>query len=157
MAETAAADLGQLEPDLRVAGLSLGAVLAPVDFLGWMVLQAGLWGLVEAVVLAPAGLSLGHVGPEHLSSPADRNGLGYVPQAQAVWGDWGWCAGKKVGRQSGTGCTFLQDHPKSYVVSSLGLLESPPDYWGDLPYYWVVPRWCLRAAPTCRLCPQHGY
>lgn len=156
-AEAEAADLGQLEPDLQVAGLSLGTVLALVDLLGLKVLKVVLWGLAEAAVLAPAGLSLGYAGPEHLSSPVGRNGLGYGPQGQAVWDDWGRFADKEVGRQNGTGCTFLQGRPKSYLVSSLGLLESRPDYWGDLPYYWTVPRWCLRVAPTCLLCPQHGY
>lgn len=157
MAEAEAADSGQLELDLQVAGLSLGAVLEPVDLLSLKVLRGVLWGPVEAVAPAPAGLSLGHAGPEHLSSPVGRNGLGYAAQAQAVWADWGQLADQEVGRQNGTGCTFLQDCPKSYLVSSLGLLEFPPGYRGDLPYSRAVPRWCVRAAPAGHLCPRHRH
>lgn len=39
MAQAAAADPGQLKRDLQVAGLSFGAVLALVDFLGLRVLK----------------------------------------------------------------------------------------------------------------------
>lgn len=87
-AEVAAADPCQLELDLQVAGLNCGAVLALVDFLGLKVLEMLLWALAGEEALAPAGLYLGHAGPEHLSSPVGRNGLGYAPQAQGVWDDW---------------------------------------------------------------------
>lgn len=46
VAEIAAADPGQLELDLQVAGPGLGAVLVLVDFLGLRVLKVLLWALV---------------------------------------------------------------------------------------------------------------
>jgi len=87
VAGLAAADLCQLELGLRVVGPSFGAVPARVDFLGLKVLNTLLWALVEEAVLAPAGLSLGHAGPERLLSPVGRNGLSYVAQAQVVSDD----------------------------------------------------------------------
>lgn len=60
---------GQLELDLQVAGLSFGAALVLVDFLGLRVLKMLLWALVGLKELAPAALSPGHAGPEHLFSP----------------------------------------------------------------------------------------
>lgn len=76
MAVAAAADSCQLEPDSLVAGLSLGAGLALADSLGVKVLEALLWAPAGEAALAPAELSPGHTGPERLSSPAGRNGLG---------------------------------------------------------------------------------
>ena len=112
MAEGAAAGSGQLELDL----LSLGAVLVVVDFLGLRVLKVLLWALVGAEELDPAGLSPGHAAPEHLLPPAGRDSLGHAPQAQAVWGDWGWFADERLGLRKGTGYTILQDVLKSYLM-----------------------------------------
>lgn len=86
-AEAAAADLRQLELGLRVVGPSSGAVPARVDLLGLKDLYMLLWALVGEVVLALAGLSLGHAVPERLLSPVGRNGLSYVALAQVVSDD----------------------------------------------------------------------
>lgn len=114
MVEAAAAGPCQLEPDLQMDGLGLGAVLALVDLLGLKALEVLLWapGEGEGEGPSPAGLSLGHAGPEQLSSPVGRNGLAYAPQARAV-DDWRRFAGKKLGYRLGPGYTFLQDFPKS--------------------------------------------
>lgn len=84
VAEAAAADPCQLERDLPVAGPSFGTAPAPAGFLGSKVLNMLLWALAGGPAMAPAGLSLGHMGPERLLSPAGRNGLGYAPLAQVV-------------------------------------------------------------------------
>lgn len=83
-AAAATADPCQPELDLQVVGPSFGADPVWVDFLGLKVLNMLLWALVGEVVRAPAGLSLGHTGPEHLLSPVGRNSLGYVAQAPVV-------------------------------------------------------------------------
>ena len=116
MVEAAAAGPCQLEPDLQTDGLGLGTVLALVDLLGLKALEVLLWapgeGEGEGEAPAPAGLSLGRAGPEHLSSPVGRNGLGYAPQAHVVC-DWRRFADKKLGSQLGPGYTSLQDFPDS--------------------------------------------
>lgn len=113
-AGTAAADPRQQELGSR-AGLGLEAVPALGDSLGLKAPEALLWAPAEQAVAvpAPAGLSLHGADPEPLSSPADRNGLGCSPQAQAV-DDWQWSADQRPGHPHGPGCTFLQDFPKSY-------------------------------------------
>lgn len=114
VAGAAAADPRQQQLGLR-AGPGPQAVPAPGDSPGWTAPEALLWAPAEQAVAvpAPAGLSLHQAGHEPLSSPADRNGPGCSPQAQAA-DDWQRAAEQRLGHPRGPGCTLLQDFPKPY-------------------------------------------